>query len=102
MRLVKIIDAPISDRYWKKGDIGFIGGRHIKVKGCWFDFDDRWKIEEIEPCPDYIGDGAGHYCKLIDMRKNEDYPHSYWRVMCHGDREHPCCEACKRELINKK
>lgn len=54
-------------------------------------------------CKDYLSDGAGHYCKLIPMKDDEDYPHEYWRVMCLADQKHPCCEKNKRngKLKNK-
>jgi len=48
-------------------------------------------IKGFGNCPHLIRDGAGHYCQLKDMRKDEDYPHSWWRVLCYGRQEHPNC-----------
>ena len=62
----------------------------------------RPKVLNLESCPHYLRDGAGSYCKLIDMKDDEDYPHSFWRVMCHGNQDHPFCEGAKRNLIKKE
>ena len=47
-------------------------------------------------CEHYLTDGAGHYCKLIPMKHDEDYPHEYWRVMCLANNKHLFCEKNKR------
>lgn len=49
-------------------------------------------------CPNVYFDGAGHYCKLIPMDKDKDYPHKHWRVMCFGRIESLNCEAKKRSI----
>jgi len=47
-------------------------------------------------CKHYLSDGAGHYCGLIPMEHDEDYPHNYWRVFCLANPKHLACEKIKR------
>lgn len=49
MKEVIISNAPISDRYWYRGCKGEINEttNRIRVSGCWFDFDDRWEVEDV-------------------------------------------------------
>ena len=55
-------------------------------------------------CEHVYYDGAGHYCKLINMEKYEDYPHKHFRVMCFGKQGgyFSCvkCEGFMRVLKN--
>lgn len=44
---VEIQYAPITERYWQKGDIATISHGHIRLGGCWFSFDDRYIVKEI-------------------------------------------------------
>lgn len=46
MKKVVIISSPITERYVKSGDTGFIDGNKIRVGDAWFDFDDRWQVKE--------------------------------------------------------
>lgn len=46
MKNVIVIKAPISEKYWHKGCLGTVRDNQIRVGGCWFDFDERWKIKE--------------------------------------------------------
>jgi len=50
MKSVIIIYAPISERYWTKGVIGTLdeSAQQIRVGGCWFDFNSKWKIKREE------------------------------------------------------
>lgn len=50
-------------------------------------------------CKHLERDGAGDYCKLISMTHEEDYPHKYWRVCCHGNIENYTCEGRQRNLL---
>lgn len=43
-KCVILIYAPISERYWTKGDIVLIKNEQIRLGGCWFNFDNRYKI----------------------------------------------------------
>lgn len=45
--MVKIVFAPISERYWSVGDNAKISGGQIRLGGCWFDFDERYIVEQI-------------------------------------------------------
>lgn len=45
---VKVIFAPISDRYWSVGCKGKIDDDQIRVSGCWFPFDDRWIVDTMK------------------------------------------------------
>ncbi len=40
-------------------------------------------------------DGAGNYCRAIPMKSDDDYPHDYWRVQCHGNPSSSLCEGRK-------
>ena len=44
-----------------------------------------------------------HYCKLIPMKHDEDYPHKYLRVFCAGEQEKGFfrCKATLKGLIQK-
>jgi len=37
--------APINEKYWNVGDIALIYNGQIRLGGCWFNFDDRYKVE---------------------------------------------------------
>ena len=37
--------APISERYWNKGDVAIIRNGQIRLGGCWFDYDDRYIVK---------------------------------------------------------
>jgi len=37
--------APVSERYWRKGDEATIYNNQIRLGGCWFDFDERYIVE---------------------------------------------------------
>ena len=38
--------APISERMWSKGDEATIRNGQIRLGGCWFNFDDRYVVED--------------------------------------------------------
>lgn len=40
--------SPVSERMWAKGEIGTVDGSQIRVGGCWFNFDERWKVKKVE------------------------------------------------------
>jgi hypothetical protein len=41
-----IVDyAPITERYWQKGDVAKINNGQIRISGCWFKFDDRYVVK---------------------------------------------------------
>lgn len=47
---VTLINTPISDRMWNKGDKAIVhkdykGNKQIMVGGNFFDFDDRWEVK---------------------------------------------------------
>lgn len=42
-----IEDAPISSRYFTQGDECLIDGDHIRIGGCWFNFDERFIVKTI-------------------------------------------------------
>lgn len=46
---VAILGSPVSERMWHPGRLGVLSAdrRHIRIGGCWFDFDDRWTVEEL-------------------------------------------------------
>jgi len=46
-RRVVVKYAPITERYWSEGDIAVIRNNQIRLGGCWFNFDDRYIVEEI-------------------------------------------------------
>ncbi len=55
-------------------------------------------------CPHVYFDGGGHYCKLISMEHDKDYPHKHYRVMCFGNPQWENkytvhCEGRKRGLL---
>lgn len=45
-KLVTIIFSPVTERYWTKGDTATLDGDKIRLGGAWFDFDDRWEIQD--------------------------------------------------------
>lgn len=45
--MVIIEFAPISERYWQPGDEATINNNKIRLGGCWFNFDNRFKIRSI-------------------------------------------------------
>lgn len=49
MRKVKIISSPVTERVVNENSTGEIdqSGKHIRVGGVWFNFDDRWKVEDL-------------------------------------------------------
>lgn len=47
-RTVIVEYAPITERYWNKGDKATIRNNKIRLGGCWFDFDARYDVKEIE------------------------------------------------------
>ena len=47
---VSVFSAPISERYWSRGDIGLIIGNRIRLGGCWFPFDSRYIIIDLPRC----------------------------------------------------
>lgn len=44
---VIVIETPISERMWNVGDTTEIHKGQIRLGGCWFDFDDRFKVVKI-------------------------------------------------------
>jgi hypothetical protein len=40
--------APISERMWSKGDEASIRDGQIRLGGCWFNFDERYKVTFID------------------------------------------------------
>ena len=36
--------APINEKYWNINDIALINKGQIRLGGCWFDFDSRYKV----------------------------------------------------------
>lgn len=42
---VEVVEFPISDRYCHIGAIGTVKNGQIRVGGCWFNFDERWKVK---------------------------------------------------------
>lgn len=41
---VIIQDAPITGRMWKKGDVATVRNGKIRMGGCWFNLDKRFKV----------------------------------------------------------
>jgi len=37
--------APITERYWSKGDVAAIRNGQIRLGGCWFNFDERYIVK---------------------------------------------------------
>ena len=50
-------------------------------------------------CKYLTKDGAGEYCMLRPMHNEEDYPHQYWRVSCHGNTESIFCEGQQKDSL---
>ena len=50
-QMVFILESPVTERYVKKGDMGKIDysviPNQIKVNGCWFGYDERWNVIEL-------------------------------------------------------
>ena len=50
-QMVFILESPVTERYVKKGDMGKIDysviPNQIKVNGCWFGYDERWNVVEL-------------------------------------------------------
>lgn len=40
--------APITERYWSKGDKATISKGQIRLGGCWFNFDNRFIVKIIK------------------------------------------------------
>ena len=40
--------APINEKYWKENDVATINKGQIRLGGCWFNFDGRYKVKEIK------------------------------------------------------
>lgn len=49
VKTIIVNSAPISERYWSKGDEAIIYNGEIRLNGGWFPFDDRYDVEYIEP-----------------------------------------------------
>lgn len=47
-REVIVKSAPITERYWSVGDIATIRNNQIRLGGCWFNFDDRYIVEDVK------------------------------------------------------
>jgi hypothetical protein len=46
-RRVRLITAPISERYWNTNDIYVVRDNKIRLGGCWFNFDERYEYVEV-------------------------------------------------------
>lgn len=55
-RYVKLIYAPLSDRMWSKNQQALIDtdNNKIRIGENWFDFDDRYKVEQNERLPEKV------------------------------------------------
>ena len=42
---VVIVDySPVSERMWDKGEQALVRDGQIRLSGCWFNFDNRYKV----------------------------------------------------------
>lgn len=85
---VIINSAPVSERYWSKGNQATILGSKIRLGGCWFDLDDRFVFTGI-PAPVNLSERFpglyGLMLQTMNDKFEKEYPLNLIELRPHAD-----------------